>query len=330
MRLAVLADVHGNLPALEAVLADVKQQAVDGMIIAGDFLDRPQPLEAVRAVQALDACVIRGNRENYVLAYHNLDAPDHWSTSRQWIGLRWLYQSLDQKALDYIASLPEESVHAAGGTTPIRVVHASPGSMADPILPSRDPVAMALYKQAGLLDLRRRQISIDRAFALFDESVLICAHTHISWTQEQDGRLVVNPGSVGIPINGDTRAQYALLTWRGGRWEAEHRAIDYDRDRISTAYHESGILAIEGAFAFAQLRAIETGQNVPRWLLSHCRQQATRAGFPESGAIPDAIWDKASTTFDWEATAFDQGEDQTSWQQARGESHEDSDPIGHT
>ena len=72
MRLAVLADIHGNLPALEAVMADVKRQGVDGLIVAGDFCDRPQPLEAVRAVQALGACAIRGNRENYLLAYHRL------------------------------------------------------------------------------------------------------------------------------------------------------------------------------------------------------------------------------------------------------------------
>jgi predicted phosphodiesterase len=304
MQLAVLADIHGNLPALEAVLADVKRQSVDGMIVAGDFLDRPQPLEAVRAVQALDACVIRGNREDYQLAYHRLQAPDHWHTSRQWVGLRWIHECLDQEALDYIASLPEEAVYAAERTDPIRIVHASPGSMTDPILPSLDPDAMAVHRQAGLLSLSRRKIGIHEALALFDEPVLICAHSHISWKQELDGRLIVNPGSVGIPINGDTRAQYAVLTWHGGRWQVEQRAIEYDRHRIRETYEESGILDIEGAFALAQLCAIESGQNVPRWLLLHCRSQATQAGVAESEVIPDEIWDQASTTFDWHAAAL--------------------------
>jgi len=276
MRLAVLADIHGNLPALEAV----------------------------RAVQALDACVIRGNREDYVLAYHRLHAPDHWHTSRQWVGLRWLHECLDQEALDYIASLPEEAVYAAEGTAPIRIVHASPGSMTEPILPSLDPDAMAVHRQAGLLGLRRRKIGIHEALALFKEPVLLCAHSHISWKQELEGRLIMNPGSVGIPINGDTRAQYAVLTWQGGRWQVEQRAIDYDRDQIRAAYQESGILDIEGAFALAQLRAIETGQNVPRRLLSHCRYQATQAGVAESEAIPDEIWAQASATFDWHAAAL--------------------------
>ena len=307
MRLAVLADIHGNLPALEAVLEDVKRQGVDGMIVAGDFVDRPQPLEAVRAVQALGACTIRGNREDYLLAYHRHRAPDHWRTSRQWIGVRWLHQRLDREALEFIASLPEQSVYAADGTSPIRVVHVSPGSMTDPILPSRDPDAMAQYRHAGILGVRRNHLSVDDAVSLFDEPVLICAHSHISWKQEQDGRLIVNPGSVGIPINGDTRAQYALLTWHAGRWQVEHRAIDYDHERIRKAYRESGILAIEGAFALAQLRAIETAQNVPRWLLSHCRQQATQAGVAESEPIPDAIWERATATFDWDAAARGKG-----------------------
>jgi predicted phosphodiesterase len=304
MRIAVLADIHGNLPALEAVLADVERQGVDGMIVAGDFCDRPQPLEAVRAVRALGACAIRGNRENYLLAYHHLDAPDHWRTATQWVGLRWLYERLDREALDYMASLPEECVYETGGRHPIRVVHASPGNMTQVLLPSDDPDTLEKYRQAGLLALRHDGIkSIDEVYGQFEEPVLICGHSHIPWQQEREGRLAVNPGAVGIPINGERRAQYALLTWESGRWKAEHRALDYDRDQIRTAYLESGILEIEGAFARAQLRAIETGQNVPGWLVSHCRRFATEAGVPRSEAIPDAVWAEAVAVFDWEAPA---------------------------
>ncbi len=302
MRIAVLADIHGNLPALEAVLADVERQGVEGMVVAGDFCDRPHPLDSVRAVQALGACAIRGNRENYLLAYHNLNAPDHWRTATQWVGLRWLYERLDGEALDYLASLPDECVYAAGGTHPVRVVHGSPGSMTENILPNHDPDTMKLYEQAGLLELRHdSQATIDDVLAHLDEPVLICGHSHIPWKHErEDGRLAVNPGAVGIPINGDTRAQYALLAWEGGQWTAEHRALDYDRDRIRAAYLESGILEIEGAFAQAQLRAIETGQNVPGWLVTHCRWYATEAGVPRSEAIPDAVWAEAVAAFDWE------------------------------
>ncbi|MFN2183883.1 MAG: metallophosphoesterase family protein [Anaerolineae bacterium] len=304
MRLAILADIHGNLPALEAVLADIEQLEVDGTIVAGDFCDRPQPLEAVHAVRALGACVIRGNRENYVLAYTRQQAPEPWRTSQQWIGIRWLCELLDDEGLDYLESLPEECVYAGEGTDPIRVVHASPGSVSELLLPSHDPVAMELFRQAGLMELRYdTQADQGEVFSRFDEPVLVCAHAHIPWKRELDGRLIVNPGSVGIPINGDTRAQYALLTWEGRRWKAELRAVDYGLGPIRAAYQKSGILIIEGAFALAQLRGIETGQNVPGRLVLHCRRHATEAGIPESEAIPDAMWDEAVATFDWEAAA---------------------------
>jgi predicted phosphodiesterase len=303
MRLAVLADIHGNLPALEAVLADVGQLGVDGTIVAGDFCDRPQPLEAVHAVRALGACVIRGNRENYVLAYTRQEAPDHWRTSRQWSGIRWLCERLDDGALEYIGNLPEACVYAAAGTDPIRVVHASPESMTGLVLPSRDRGAMELYRQAGLLELSYNRVSIDEAVAQFDEPVLVCAHSHIPWKQELDGRLVVNPGSVGVPINGDARAQYALLSWEGGRWKAEHRAVAYDLQQIRSAFEKSGILAIEGALASVLLRSIETGLNLFGMLMSHCRRHATEAGIPESEAIPDTMWDEAVAAFDWKAAA---------------------------
>jgi predicted phosphodiesterase len=303
MRLAALADIHGNLPALEAVLADVEQLGVDGTIVAGDFIDRPQPLEAVHAVRALGACTIRGNRENYALAYTRQEAPVHWRTSKQWTGIRWLCDCLDDETLDYIASLPEACVYAAEGTDPIRVVHGSPETMTGLVLPSRDRGAMELYRQAGLLELSYNRMSIDEAVTRFDEPVLVCAHSHIPWKQELHGTLAVNPGSVGVPINGDARAQYALLTWARDRWEAELRAIPYDLQQIRSAFEKSDILAIEGDLASALLRSIETGLNLFGMLMSHCRRCATEAGIPESEAIPDAVWDQAVAAFDWEAAA---------------------------
>ena len=303
MRLAALADIHGNLPALEAVLADVQQQRVDGILIAGDSVGRPQPLETLRAIQALGAWIIRGNRENYLLAYDRGDAPDHWRVSKQWTGLRWLYHQLDRRSLDFLHALPEQQVIAAGSTAPIRVVHGSPTGVTDILLPDGDPAAMEKYRQAGLLDLSYTRLNLGEALGQFSEPVLVCGHSHIPWVQERYDRLVLNPGSVGAPINGDARAQYALLTWRGDRWQADHRAVAYDLERVRKAYEDSGLLTTEGAFAEALLRCTETGQNVPGRLVAHFRELAARAGFTAAGDIPDAIWEQAAATLDWEAAA---------------------------
>jgi diadenosine tetraphosphatase ApaH/serine/threonine PP2A family protein phosphatase len=134
---------------------------------------------------------------------------------------------------------------------------------------------------------------LSEVWSQLDEPVLVCAHSHIPWQQQSDGRLALNPGSVGASIDGDPRAHYALLTWRENHWQAELRAVAYDLERACAAYHESGALAAGGAMTRAFLRCIETGQNVPG------RQLAVEAGYTNPSAAPDSIWQQAEATFDW-------------------------------
>ena len=301
MRLAILADIHGNLPALEAVLADVEQQQVDRILVAGDTVDGPYPVETLQALLARRSWLIRGNREKYLLAYDSGDVPPTWHIGGQYASLRWTFQRLDREMLDFIASLPEQGTFDPQRAAAIRVVHGAPQGVSALLLPDRDPDLLRLFDQVGLTDLGYRHITLDEALAATHQAVLICGHSHMAWQQQCDGRLVLNPGSVGAPLNGDTRAQYALLTWQDGRWQAEHRAIGYDLGRIRAAYQESGLLAEGGAFARAWLRTIETAGNVSGRLVVYVSQLAAQAGFDDWDAIPDAIWSQAEETFDWEA-----------------------------
>ena len=208
MRLAVLADVHGNLPALEAVLADVQTHDVDGIIAAGDLIGGgPQPVEVVRLLRSLGSLMIRGNNEDYFLAYDAGDAPDAWRVSYQWATMRWSYLCLDRETLDFVASLPEQHVVALDSTPPIRVVHGSPSSPSGRLFPDCDPASMSLFRKAGFLPPGRDPVKLDLALAGVNEPVLVCGHTHIPWKQEQSDRLALNPGAVSGSLNGDVRAQ---------------------------------------------------------------------------------------------------------------------------
>jgi predicted phosphodiesterase len=299
-RLAVISDIHGNLPALEAVLADARQHDVDGYVVAGDFSDGPQAPDVIRTLHTLNGWMVRGNRESYFLTYDAGDAPDSWYTGGQWAGFRWMYRRLGRETLDFIASLPEQRVISIDGRAPIRVVHGSLSNASGLFLPERDAAALDLYERAGLLELVWHHARLDTALAQIDEMVLVCAHSHIPWQQEHSGRLVLNPGSVGAPINEDARAQYALLTWENGRWQAENRAIPYDLLRIRAAYHESGELAAGGVMARAFLLCVETGRNVPGWFVSYVRGLAREAGYENLNDAPEALWEQAEATFDWE------------------------------
>ena len=303
MRLAILADVHGNLPALEAVLADVEQQKVDRILVAGDVVDGPYPLETLQVLRAWRSSMIRGNRENYLLAYDSGDAPATWRSAGQYAGLRWIYSRLDREVLDFVASLPEQDTFNPEGAAAIRVVHGAPQGVSALLLPDRAPELLRLFDQVGLTDLGYRHVTLDEAFARTSEPVLICGHSHIAWQQHWNGRLALNPGSVGAPLNGDVRAQYALLTWQDGCWQAEHRVIGYDLDRIRAAYRESGLLAEGGAFVRAWLLTIEKAQNVSGWLVAYVLRLAAQAGFENWDSITAAIWSQAEATFDWEAVS---------------------------
>jgi len=300
MRLAIFADVHDNLPALEAVVEDIRRQQVDGIISAGDTVLRgPFPVETTRLLRSLGAWMIRGNAEAYLLAYDAAEAPRSWYISDQWAAIRWTYDQLDRGTLDFLATLPEQRVVALDGTAPIRVVHGSPGNPSGRLFPDGDPDALDWFRRAGLLPEDGDPPRLMRALGDVREAVLVCGHTHIPWAQEQDGRLALNPGAVSGALNEDVRAQYALLTWEDDHWTVEHRAVAYDVSRLRRAFHERGLLAEGGAFARAYLLSIETGRNAVGHLFSYIDTLAVEAGLEDWSVVPEAIWDHAVNTFRW-------------------------------
>jgi predicted phosphodiesterase len=301
-RLAVLADVHGNLPALEAVLLDMQQHGVDAVIAAGDYLTSgPFPVEVVRLLRSCDVWMIRGNAEGYFLDYHAREAPEAWYTSYQWAALRWSYRHLDSETLDFIARLPEQRVIACDGAAPIRVVHGSPSSPSGRLFPEGDAIALGWFREAGLLPPEGDPPRLRRTLDQIDEPALVCGHTHIPWMQREGRRLALNPGAVSLSFTGDVRAYYALLTTEGDGWQVKQRAVPYDLDRVRESFHDSGFLAEGGAFARAALLSVETGRNVIGDLYMHIDRLAVHAGLGNWDAVPDELWERGMATFDWDA-----------------------------
>ena len=87
MLLAALADIHGNLPALNAVLTELSRWQVDAMLIAGDLIGGTESLQVIERLRCIDSLVIRGNREEYLLALDSGKAPETWYVGGQWAGL---------------------------------------------------------------------------------------------------------------------------------------------------------------------------------------------------------------------------------------------------
>jgi predicted phosphodiesterase len=302
MRLAVLSDVHGNLPALEAVLEDARQQgATDGYVVAGDHTEGPPfPAETLALLRSLPAAsLIAGNRDGYVVRFYRGRAPAHWLAGQSAGLVRWGFRQLDAAACEYLEALPPELVLRRNGAAPIRVVHGAPGKVSGKLFPDRDPQAMATMRRAGLCDSGPVP-ALDVLLADVAEPVLVCGHTHHQWQQRWRGGLALNPGSVGEPLGGDGRAQYATLTWDGDRWAAEHRLVAYDTRRVRRRFEECGALEEGGWFAYACLRNVETGRNFCGTLVERVNAVARARGLPDDGGVPDAIWHEVGEAFDWE------------------------------
>jgi len=202
---------------------------------------------------------------------------------------------------DLLAALPEQRVIERPGTDPIRVVHGSPRRLTEKIFPCRHVAAVQAFREVGFLPPKGDPPRLEEQLAEVREPVLVCGHTHIPWLEAQDGRLALNPGSVGAPLNGDPRAQYAMLAWAGGRWRVAHRAVPYDLARIRAAYRDSGLLVEGGGFARGMLDWLQTGRLVSGRLLRYAYRLAEEAGLACDDAVPDDIWDRAVATFDWAA-----------------------------
>jgi diadenosine tetraphosphatase ApaH/serine/threonine PP2A family protein phosphatase len=207
--LAVLYDVHGNLPALEAVLADAGAAGARRFVLGGDYaLFGPWPAETVGRLHELDAVWIRGNGERWTArpdeAPNDATVQDAIAASREALG---------EHVVEQLATLPEQ--YAAGDT---RYCHGSPASDVRSFFP--EPADDEADLLAGVHDER-----------------LVFGHTHLQFRRRSAGGGIelVNPGSVGMPFDGDPRAGYALLAADG---ELELRRVGYDHQASATAVRE--------------------------------------------------------------------------------------------
>ncbi len=240
-RIAVIADIHANPPALEAVIEDLADRRVDDVLVAGDLVGRgPRGRRVVERIAELGWPCIRGNHEDYLLQFRARDVPDEWLTAEVWAASRWMAAELDEWHAEFIDALP--MTRSPRAAPDLRLYHGSPTSYHD-----------GIGKWTSDETLREHLESIE-------EPVLVCAHTHRPLERRLQEGLVVNVGSVGLPFNGDPRAQYAILSDESGRWEADFRQVSYERREILEAYETTGFVD-EGGITAAILRMeVETAR----------------------------------------------------------------------
>ncbi|MEM7676712.1 MAG: metallophosphoesterase family protein [Myxococcota bacterium] len=223
MKVAVISDIHGNVPALERVLEDLERFEPDRVVVAGDVVSRGPCSRDVLRLLASSATpgqwqFLRGNHEDYV-AYHVGRAPTFDRLFELNRMSYWTTQQIGVAAAREVGRWVRIKEMQYG----LRATHGSMDRNDNGIFPfSTDD------------EIRERIGSPPQVF--------VTAHTHIPMVRKVDRTLVVNAGSVGTPFDGDVRASYARLWHDVSGWRAEIIRLPYDRAQTDRDFDSSGFL----------------------------------------------------------------------------------------
>jgi predicted phosphodiesterase len=214
VRIVIFSDVHGNVVALEAVLAAIRRDsAPDALFIAGDLaMIGPRPAEAMALLRSIDgARFVMGNCDKYVADDPPGDVEVDWTRARI---------SADERA--FLRDLPfEQRLEIAPGHE-LLVVHANPRDLEAPIKPgSHDALIRPLLEGVTA-------------------EVVAFGHYHVPFRRQLDEWTLVDVASVGFPRDGDQRAVYATLTWERGAWAIEHHRVPFDIEAVARDYAAVG------------------------------------------------------------------------------------------
>ena len=301
MRYAIISDIHGNYPALAAVLADAKAQGAGMFLFLGDYVNSyPYGNEVAETLQNIEnAIIIRGNNEDYL---RNLSGQDQrtW-TRKQFAPIYWSYRSLTPENLHYLSSLPEEAtVSDPGGD--INLIHASavffrPGNRIEAFYSEvyKERMQEAPFTHEEYLEYAKDEV-LSRSDVLTDicalpPGVYLFGHNHLPFHMEYEGRYFVNPGSCGQPLTGDTSAPYTLLEHTSAGWKVTERWVPYDMTELLTRLRDPQITSYPLMWRDIFERSLATGLDYMQVFVNHLRDQALLHGeetMPYSNKVLDA------------------------------------------
>lgn len=210
IRLAVLSDIHANLPALEAVIEDLQQFKVDQVIVAGDVVNfGPFTQQVVQRVVESGWTVIRGNGELFLLDYGTPRAPKEWDDPIAYPIPPWLNRQLDNHWKATIATWPETLSLQFPDAPFIRVFHGTPQSPWDSLYPTLTDTEISGF----LKDV--------------EEDTVIAGHTHLALDRRSEPWHLLNPSSVGLPLDGQFSASYMILDGDESGWRPIFRRVAF-------------------------------------------------------------------------------------------------------
>ena len=225
-RVAVITDIHANLPALEAALTRIEELGIERVYCGGDLVGYgARPNEVCALIEERGIPTIYGNYD-YAIARDLEDCGcayiDAHDREIGQLSVDWTLANTEQPAKDFMRELPFD-LHLDVGATAVHLVHGSPRKVNEYLFEDKPA---RLY---------------ERLAAAEEADVLVFGHTHNPWVREHGGVLFVNCGSVGKPKDGDARGAFAVLDATSGRLEVSIERVAYDAGAVAAEMRDAGL-----------------------------------------------------------------------------------------
>ncbi len=228
MKVAVLSDIHGNRIALKKCMEEIERRGIRKLIFLGDYTgELAYPEKALAYIRELaqrfECYFVRGNKENYWIR-REYDQSVTWRYGDSTTGmLLYAYSRLRPEDMEFFRSLPYVKTVSFEGLPDIAVYHGS-------------------HDKEG----KKLELNTDNSHMLFEdtpEEVILCGHTHVRREVVQADRVLLNPGSVGLPLESNGLSQFLILTGEQGKWNYEFIDMPYDVEGVIRELHEEDLYA---------------------------------------------------------------------------------------
>lgn len=237
MKVAIISDIHGNMQSLEAVLSDIEQENCEKILCLGDLaMAGPEPVKAIQAIKKLEEegrlVLIQGNTDEMIANYEKFGELVKSKFPVMGNALEDDVKIIPQNLKNYLNELPAQKELTFNGVK-VLMVHGSPRRNDENIFPD-----LSLEK-------------VEEMIKDTDADLILCGHTHVPCGyQTSKKQTVVNDGSVGRPFTPKPDACYAIIDFKDGEFEVEHKFVDYDREKASEILAER---LFEGADKLAKI-----------------------------------------------------------------------------
>ncbi len=285
MKIAVLADIHSNHIALERCIEEAKKLGAEEFLFLGDYIGEmaypEKTMECLSELKKEYPCTfIRGNKENYWIDHKNGKHGDwNWIDGTSGSGmLNYSFAHLSEEQITEFEQMPIAMRLQYEDLPPFTICHGSPFKANE--------------------SLREDYDYIDSLTKKLETQLTICAHFHIQSSYTRNGKLVVNPGSVGVPLKSGGKTQFMMLYGHDGVWETEFHTLSYDVEKVIAEMDEEN-LAKRAPGWYRVTKAVLRGMNVSQMaVLTKANDLCTEAeGEADWRAIPERYWDMALASF---------------------------------